>query len=114
MPVVAFIENKKDFTEADREKHDILKLYREDIMKINAQYRNKVLSIYDQIPGFLSQHEKRVVFKQVQDGSYAEQYKETFFWLSDAMISNECFLCNDPNVGLSLSEIRTYVNQIKI
>ena len=25
------------------------------------------------------------------------------------MISNECFLCNDPNVGLSINEERTYV-----
>ena len=109
MPVVAFIESKKDFTEADKEKRDILKLYREDIMKIDMRYRSKVLAIYDQIPGFLSQHEKRVVFKKLQDGSYADQYEETFFWLSDSMISNECFLCNDPNVGLSLNETRSYV-----
>lgn len=109
MPVVSFIENKKDFTEADKEKRDILRLYREDIMKIDARYRSKVLAIFDQIPGFLSQHEKRVVFKQLQDGSYADQYEETFFWLSDSMISNECFLCNDPNVGLSLNETRGYV-----
>lgn len=108
-PVVVFVENKKDFTEADREKRDILRLYREDIMKIEARYRGKVLSIYDQIPGFLSRHEKRIVFKQLQDGSYAEQYEETFFWLADSMISNECFLCNDPNVGLSLNETRSYV-----
>ena len=108
-PVVVFVENKKDFTEADREKRDILRLYREDIMKIEARYRGKVLSIFDQIPGFLSRHEKRIVFKQLQDGSYAEQYEETFFWLADSMISNECFLCNDPNVGLSLNETRSYV-----
>ena len=37
------------------------------------------------------------------------RYEETFFWLSDSMISNECFLCNDPNVGLSLNEARSYV-----
>ena len=109
MPVVAFIDNNKDFTQADKEKRDILKLYREDIMKIDARYRSKVLAIFDQIPGFLSQHEKRVVFKQLQNGSYADQYEETFFWLSDSMISNECFLCNDPNVGLSLNETRGYV-----
>ncbi|SEQ43467.1 hypothetical protein SAMN02910289_02014 [Lachnospiraceae bacterium RM5] len=109
MSVIAFIESKKDFSQADKEKRDILKLYREDIMKIGAKYRSKVLSIYDQIPGFLSQHEKRVVFKQIKDGSQADQYEETFFWLSDSMISNECFLCNDPNVGLSLNETRSYV-----
>ena len=107
--VVLFIENHKDFEIVDKEKRDILDLYRSDIMKIKAQYRNKVIAIYDQIPGLLSQHEKRVVFKDVCHGSYAEQYEETFFWLSDSMISNECFLCNDPNVGLSINEKRTYV-----
>ena len=108
-PVILFVDNHKDFSAADQEKRDILKLYREDIMKINAQYRSKVLAIFDQIPGLLSQHEKRVIFKKIQEGSYAEQYEETFFWLTDSMISNECFLCNDPNIGLSINEVRTYV-----
>lgn len=107
--VIAFIETKKDFEAADKEKRDILSLYRNDIMKIEAKYRSKVLSIFDQIPGFLSSHEKRVVFKDVVAGSFAEQYEDTFFWLADSMIANECFLCNDPNVGLSVNETRAYV-----
>ena len=105
-----FLENNKDFGSVDAEKRDILNLYRNDIMKIKAQYRSKVLAIYDQIPGLLSKHDKRVVFKEIKEGSYAEQYNETFFWLSDSMIFNECFLCNDPNVGLSINEDRTYIN----
>ena len=108
-PVILYIENEKNFGFVDAEKRDILKLYRNDIMKIKAQYRSKVLAIFDQIPGLLSGHEKRVVFKDIQEGSYADQYSDTFFWLSDSMISNECFLCNDPNVGLSINEERTYV-----
>ena len=104
-----FLENNKDFGSVDAEKRDILNLYRNDIMKIKAQYRSKVLAIYDQIPGLLSKHDKRVVFKEIKEGSYAEQYNETFFWLADSMISNECFLCNDPNVGLSINEDRTYI-----
>lgn len=107
--VVLFIENHKDFDASDKEKRDILELYRSDIMKINARYRSRIIAVYDQIPGLLSQHEKRVVFNRVLEGSYAEQYEETFFWLSDSMISNECFMCNDPNVGLSVNETRTYV-----
>lgn len=55
-PVISFIENSKDFTTADKEKRDILKLYRNDIMKINSNYREKVISIFDQLPGILSQH----------------------------------------------------------
>lgn len=107
--VIAFIESRKDFDKADIGKRDILSLYRSDIMKIDARYRSKVLTIFDQIPGLLSQHEKRVVFKDVSAGSTSAQYEDTFFWLSDSMISNECFLCNDPNVGLSLNENRAYV-----
>ena len=107
--LVVFIEGRKDFGKADLEKRDILNLYRNDIMKIKAQYRAKVLAIFDQIPGLLSQHEKRVVFSRVAEGSYAEQYEETFFWLSDSMIANECRKCDDPNVGLSLNESDTYI-----
>ena len=87
----------------------ILNLYRSDITKIEARYRSKVLTIFDSIPGLLSSHEKRVVFKDIKEGSYAQQYEETFFWLSDSMMSNECFLCNDSQVGLSLNENRSYV-----
>lgn len=108
-PVLAYISGNKDFGLADIEKRDILKLYRNDIMKINANYRIKVLAIFDQIPGLLSRHEKRVVFKELGKGSYAENYAETFFWLSDSMITNECFLCSDPRVGLSLNESRSYI-----
>lgn len=107
--VVAFIEGKKDFEASDMEKRDILDLYRSDIMKIDSKYRSKVLSIFDQIPGFLSSHEKRVVLKEIGQGSYASQYEDTFFWLADSMIANECFLCSDPNVGLSINEKRAYI-----
>ena len=109
MSAAAFIENHRDFGLADLEKRDILSLYRNDIMKINAQYRSKVLNIFDQIPGLLSRHEKRVVFNRIAEGSSAEQYEETFFWLSNSMITNECRRTNDPNIGLSLNESDTYI-----
>lgn len=104
-----FLERQKNFGAADVEKRDILELYRSDIMKIKAQYRAKVLAIYDQIPGLLSRHEKRVVFNRIAEGSSAEQYEETFFWLSDSMVCNECRRTKDPNVGLSLNESDTYI-----
>lgn len=109
MSIVAFLEGHKDFGKSDLEKRDILELYRNDIMKIKAQYRSKVIAIFDQIPGLLSRHEKRVVFNKVVEGSFAEQYEETFFWLSDSMVANECRRINDPNVGLSLTESDTYI-----
>ena len=109
MSLVAFLEGRRDFGKADLEKRDILELYRNDMMKIKAQYRSKVLAIFDQIPGLLSRHEKRVVFNRIVEGSSADQYEETFFWLSDSMVANECRRANDPNVGLSLTESDTYI-----
>ena len=109
MSIVAFLEGQKDFGKSDVEKRDVLELYRNDIMKIKAQYRSKVLAIFDQIPGLLSRHEKRVVFNKIVEGSMADQYEETFFWLSDSMIANECRRVSDPNVGLSLTESDTYI-----
>lgn len=109
MSIVAFLEGRKDFGRADLEKRDILALYRNDIMKIKTQYRSKVLAIFDQIPGLLSRHEKRVVFNRIVAGSSAEQYEDTFFWLSDSMIANECRRITDPNVGLSLTESDSHI-----
>lgn len=107
--VGAYLENDKSFLAADEEKRGILALYRNDIMKISRKYRTRVLQIYDQIPSFLSRHEKRVSLSNLSGSAGAESFSDSFFWLADSMIANECFLCNDPNVGLSLNEDRGFV-----
>ncbi len=104
-----FISHNKQFLECEKEKKKILKTYRDDIHKIDRAYQSKVLSIFDQIPSFLSQHEKRVKINSISPDNTGINYEETFFWLADSMICNECFLCTDPNVGLSLNEKRNYV-----
>lgn len=109
MSVSKYIENNRSFLLADQEKRDILNLYRNDISKIELKYRSKVLSIFDQIPGFLSQHEKRVILSNIEQNSTYPMYQDTFYWLGDSMVANECFRCNDPNVGLSLNEDRAYI-----
>ena len=103
-----YLSGSKSFLAADIEKRDILTTYRNDISKIDASYRSKVLSIFDQIPSFLSQHEKRVKLRSIEGGTGID-YESTFFWLSDSMITNECFNCNDPSAGLSVNEDRTYI-----
>lgn len=107
--ISAYIENDRSFEKADIEKRDILSLYRNDIMKINSGYRSNVLSIFDQIPAFLSKSERRIMLGRIEKGATFPKYHDTFFWLADSMIVNECFNCSDPNIGLSLNEDRTYV-----
>ena len=67
------------------------------------------MAIFDQIPAFLSMSERRVMLSSIEKGATFPKYHDTFFWLADSMIVNECFNCSDPNVGLSLNEDRTYV-----
>lgn len=109
MSLSAFLDNDRSFEKADKEKRDILELYREDIGKIKSGYRSSVLAIFDQIPAFLSKSERRVMLNQLEKGATFPKYHDTFFWLADSMIVNECFNCSDPNIGLSLNEDRTYV-----
>lgn len=111
MPKVVdlYVNNGRNFSVCDKEKRDILNLYRDDINKIDRRYKSRVLSIFDQIPSFLSKHEKRVSLGKLSSGATFGVYEETFFWLSDSMIVNECFNVNNPNVGLSLNETRTFI-----
>ncbi len=108
-PVLAFLENGRDFAPADVEKRDILDLYRDDIKKAAKKYKSKVSAIFENIPGYLSSHEKRVILSSITDSSDSDRYDEPFFWLDDSMICNLCYKCNDPNVGLALNKNDSYV-----
>lgn len=107
--VSAYLSNNRSFVKADTEKRDILTLYKNDIGKADVKYRSKVSSIFEQIPAFLSLHEKRVRLSNIESNANFPMYQDTFFWLNSSMMTNECFNCNDPNVGLSLNEDRTFI-----
>lgn len=107
--VVAYKKNGRDFYAADVEKRDILSLYEDDIKKSAKRYKSKVSAIFDNIPGFLSTHEKRVVLSKVEKNGSFDRYDEPLFWLGDSMICNLCYKCNDPNVGLALNKNDSYV-----
>ncbi len=106
MPQVlkTYKNNQKDFYLADEEKRYILELYRDDIKKASKKYNSKVSAIFDNIPGFLSTHEKKVNLSSFDLNSTYDRYDEPLFWLGDSMITNLCYKCNDPNVGFGLNK----------
>ena len=101
--VVAFFENGRDFYQAYEEKQKILELYRDDIRKASKKYNSKVSAIFENIPAYLSTHEKKVVLRKIKGNSFSE-YDEPLFWLGDSMICNLCYKCTDPNVGFNLNK----------
>lgn len=102
--IVAYIENERDFHSSDIEKRDILNLYRDDIKKVSKRYSSKVSALFENIPGYLSTHEKKIVLSHIDEGARYSQYDAPLFWLDDSMICNLCYKCNDPNVGFALNK----------
>ena len=111
--IVAYIEGNRDFFASDIEKRDILNLYRDDIKKAARKYSSKVSALFENLPGYLSTHEKKIVLNKIDDNGRFSRYDDPLFWLDDSMICNLCFKCNDPNVGFSLNkndaEVKCYM-----
>ena len=102
--IVAYVENGRDFYASDREKRDILDLYRDDIRKASKRYNSRVSALFENIPGYLSTHEKKIVLSHIDEDARYAQYDDPLFWLDDSMICNLCYKCNDPNVGFALNK----------
>lgn len=102
--IVAFAKNGRDFAMADVEKRDILGLYRDDIKKAAKKYNSRVSALFENIPAYLSTHEKKIVLKNIEEGATFDRYDDPLFWLDDSMICNLCYKCNDPNVGFALNK----------
>ena len=100
--VLAYVKGK-DFEVADKEKRNIIKLYRNDITKYAAGYKGKVTAIFDALPSQLSNKEKKYKLSSVIKDARMRDYDNAFMWLADGMIANPCFNATDPNFGLALS-----------
>lgn len=95
---------QRDFGSADRIKRRILNLYRQDVAKYAQGYEAKVMAVFDAIPAQLSRKEKRFRITSIGKNARMRDYRDSFFWLSDARVTNNCYNSTDPNVGLGLNE----------
>ncbi len=104
--VKAYIE-KQDFNASDRAKRRILKLYRDDIRKHVSGNSVRVEAIFDEIPSQLKKQNRHFKLAAVQEGLRFSAVKDDLFWLSDAMIVNNCYNSTEPNIGLNLNRDET-------
>lgn len=103
-----YLENNYDFEKSDNVKRAILDLYKGDMMKAKSVLRDKIVRLYDNIPGNLSKHDKRVKFNSLSDKKN-ETYEDSLYWLNDAKIVNLCYLSSDPNAALALTKNDSFV-----
>lgn len=92
-----------NFEASDIAKRRILQLYRDDVSKFAKGYENKVFALFDGIPGQLSKKEKKYMLSSINKDARYRSYEDSFIWLHEAMIVNNCFNVTDPSVGLRLS-----------
>ena len=97
----------KNFDSVDTVKRRILKLYREDIRKHAIGYEMKVEAIFDEIPSQLQNQNQHFKLSSLEKGARFDNYRDAMFWLSDAMIVNNCYNSTEPNIGLNLNRDRT-------
>lgn len=108
MPQAVDVYRKtKSFEDVDRIKKRILTLYRQDVTKYAKGYEAKVLAIYDELPTQLSKIEKKYKLANVEQGARFRDYENAFMWLTEAMITNNCYNATEPTVGLAMSEEHT-------
>ena len=100
--VIAYLK-EKNFEASDVAKRRILRLYRDDVSKFAEGYEDKVFAIFDGIPGQLSKKEKKYKLSSISKEARFRSYEDSFIWLHEAMIVNNCFNTTDPNIGLALS-----------
>lgn len=99
--------SSRDFDQVDQVKRRILNLYRDDIRKHARGYEMKVEAIYDELPSQLKNQNRHFKLSSVKEGARFDEYKDALFWLSDAMLVNNCYNSTEPNIGLNLNRDRT-------
>ena len=97
----------QNFEAVDRVKRRIINLYREDIRKHAGGNALRVEAIFDEIPSQLRKQNRHFKLAAVEEGLRFDTVKDDLFWLSDAMIVNNCYNSTEPNIGLSMNRDTT-------
>jgi len=87
----------------DAVKRRILQLYCKDVSKFAEGYEDKVFAVFDGIPAQLSKKEKKYTLASISKQARFRSYEDSFIWLHESMIVNNCYNATDPNIGLALS-----------
>lgn len=105
--VVAEFAATKDLAKVDMQKRTIIELYKGDIRKFAGSQKEKIASIFTEIPSQLSKHEKKFSLSVLNGEAKMRDYDGAFEWLKSAMTVNICYNSTDPNIGLRLNMDRT-------
>ncbi len=101
--VLKYVETK-NYNDVEKVKRNIIKLYREDIVKYAEDYVAEATAIFNAIPSQLSHHDKKIKYSSLEEGDRFSCYRDAINWINDSMVGLSCYGLDEPTVfdGFSL------------
>ena len=110
--VLKYIETK-NYDDVEKVKRNIIKLYREDIVKYAENYVAEATAIFNAIPSQLSHHDKKIKYSSLNEGNRFSCYRDAINWINDSMVGILCYGLDQPTIfdGFSLQgdKIKCYM-----
>ena len=88
--------------DVDKVKNGIIKLYKDDLMKIDSS--NSLAVLYENIPSQLALNKKRFVISRALNKQTTNRDLERVYELINSKIVLPCYNVIDPSVSLSLTK----------
>lgn len=88
------------------EQRSIIRLYKQDIAKYDADHKLYIEEIFDRIPAELDAKNKRFILKNLNENLKFTRYENSFLWLKDAGVALPVYNVAEPIVPLMLSSTR--------
>lgn len=101
--VKAYLETH-DLYAVDRQKRQILKLYEDDLRKIDSRFGTICHMVWTQIPAMLSKHSTRFIVSSTNERADSVLFNSTMEKLIESKTVIAVYKANDPSVGFSLTK----------
>ncbi len=95
--VLKYIETK-NYDDVEKAKRNIVKLYREDIVKYADNSIAEATAIFNAIPSQLSHHNKKIKYSSLNDGDRFSCYRDAINWINDSMVGTLCYGLDEPTI----------------
>ncbi len=102
--VISIFQMTNSYMEAEKEKQDILKLYKDDLLKHDRKYGTQCRTLYDNLSNELMSQSSRYNISKNSNNKRIKQLDDTIFDLDDSKIVKLCHHASEPQYGLELSK----------
>ena len=105
-----------DFYAVDKEKKKIIKLYEEDLRKIDNRFKTIAYLVWKQMPSMLSKHSTRFIVSSTDARADSVLFKNTMEKLLESKMAIAVYKCTDPSGGYALTKdegsFKLYFNDV--